>query len=82
MKQLTAIVIGAGGRGKRYTDIMGANPDLFKVVGVAEPIDDRREYIKNKHGVDDDKCFTTWETILNQPKMADIAINNNVRNQH
>lgn len=82
MKQLTAIVIGAGSRGKRYTDIMGANPDLFKVVGVAEPIDDRREYIKNKHGIDDDKCFTTWETILQKPKMADIAIISTMDQMH
>lgn len=74
MKQFTAIVIGAGARGKVYTDAMGDMPEKFKVVGVAEPIDDRREYVKNKHGIDDAHVFDTWEKILDIPKFADVAI--------
>ncbi len=69
-----AIVIGAGSRGQIYTDIMAKHPDLFKVVGVAEPLDDRREYIKEKHGVADEHVFDTWEKILDIPKFADVAI--------
>ncbi len=74
MKQFTAIVIGAGGRGTTYTNKMGDMPEKFKVVGVAEPIEDRREYVKNKHGIADEHCFDTWEKILDIPKFADIAI--------
>ena len=74
MEPLKVIVIGAGGRGCCYTNIMHKYPDKFKVVGVAEPIDDRRNYIKEFHGVPEENCHLTWETILNVPKFADIAI--------
>ena len=74
MEPLKVIVIGAGSRGTIYTDIMSLFPDKFKVVGVAEPIDNRRNYIKEKHGIPEENCHLTWETILNVPKFADIAI--------
>ena len=63
-KQLKVIVIGAGGRGQSYTNIMHKAPEMFKVVGVAEPLNDRREFVKEKHGIEDKNCFTTWEDIL------------------
>lgn len=76
------IVIGAGGRGQGYTNIMANAPELFKVVGVAEPIDDRREYIKEKHGIADEHCFDTWEKILDIPKFADVAIISTMDRMH
>ena len=39
MKKLTAIVIGAGGRGRIYTRIMKELEGKFELVGVAEPIE-------------------------------------------
>jgi len=74
MKRLKVIVIGAGSRGKGYTDIMSGSPEKFQVVGVAEPVESRREYIKEKHGVEEKYCFDTWEKILDIPKFADVAI--------
>ncbi len=69
------ILIGAGGRGMGYTDIMARDfADNFEVVAVAEPIDDRRNYVKNKHHIPDELCFTTWEPLLALPKMADVAL--------
>ena len=69
------ILIGAGGRGMGYTNIMAREfPDDFEVVAVAEPIDDRRNYVKNKHNIPDEFCFTTWEPLLELPKMADVAL--------
>lgn len=81
-KVLEVIVIGAGGRGQAYTNIMHKVPDMFKVVGVAEPIDDRREYIKEKHDVADEHCFDTWEKILDIPKFADVAIISTMDRMH
>ena len=72
MKQLKVVLIGAGGRGRNYTDLM--NSEKFKVVGVAEPIKDRREYIRDKHNIPDEMCFNTWEPLLELPKFADVAI--------
>ena len=82
MEPLKVIVIGAGGRGIRYTDIMGQSPDRFQVVGVAEPIEARREYIRQKHGVDPARCYDTWEKILEEPKFADIAIISTMDRMH
>lgn len=69
------ILIGAGSRGKAYTDIMKKHfPNDFSVVAVAEPVEDRRNYIKETHGIDDSMCFESWEPILSKPKMADAVI--------
>lgn len=81
-KQLKVIVIGAGGRGQSYTNIMHKAPEMFKVVGVAEPLNDRREFVKEKHGIEDKNCFTTWEDILAVPKFADIAIISTMDRMH
>lgn len=68
------IVIGAGSRGRRYTDIAKQLGDKFEVVAVAEPIDARREYIRTEHSIPDELCFTTWEPLLALPKLADAAL--------
>lgn len=82
MKQLKVIVIGAGGRGTGYTNIMADYPERYQVVGVAEPIRDRREYIQNKHGIDGKYCFESWEQILELPKFADVAIISTMDRMH
>ena len=71
MKQLKVILIGAGDRGRIYTNRMD---ERFQVVGVAEPVLDLRQYIKEKHGLSDDVCFESWEQILSLPKFADLAV--------
>ena len=69
------IVIGAGARGKCYTDIMkNSFGDFFEVVAVAEPIDDRRNYVKEKHGISEENCYPSWEELLARPKFADVVI--------
>ena len=74
MKKLKVILIGAGNRGTTYTDIMANMPDHYEVVGVAEPIDSRRNYIKNKHNIPEKMCFTDWKPLLDIGKVADLAI--------
>ncbi len=68
------ILIGAGSRGKRYTDKALLFPDRYEVVAVAEPIENRREHIKELHSIPDELCFESWEELLALPKMADAAI--------
>ena len=45
-KQLTAIVIGAGGRGQLYAGYINKFPDKFKIVAVAEPVESRRNSMR------------------------------------
>jgi len=72
MKKLKVIVIGAGNRGNTYTARM--DPEKFEIIGVAEPIEQRRKKFQNKYQLPDEMCFTSWEEILSVPKFADIAI--------
>lgn len=74
MKQLRVIIMGAGDRGRGYAKIMAKTPEKFKVVGVAEPIENRRNFVKNLFDVDEKNCYDTWEKILDVPKFADIAV--------
>ena len=72
MKTLKVILIGAGNRGQGYTNLM--TDERFKVVGVAEPSEKFRNYVKEKHNIPDDMCFQSWEPLLEKEKCADIAI--------
>lgn len=74
MEKKKLILIGAGMRGKSYTDMAFRMRDQFEVAAVAEPIDDRRNYIRKKHGIPDEYCFRSWEPLLEMPRLADAAI--------
>ena len=68
------ILIGAGLRGKAYSDIALKNPDEFEIIAVAEPIEERRKVIQKIHNIPDNMCFSTWEPMLEMPKFADAAV--------
>ena len=73
-KPITAIMIGAGDRGK---DIYGqyalAHPDDIRFVAVAEPDPFRREAFTQQHGLRPDRVYNTWELLLGEPQLADAA---------
>ena len=74
MKKLKVILIGAGGRGTGYTNIMTKYPEKFEVIAVADPNDLRRNFIKEKHNIPEEMCFENWDELFKQPKLADVAI--------
>lgn len=74
MKKLKIILIGAGHRGIAYTDIMRKMPDMFEVVAVAEPVESRRNYIKNLHNLPEERCFNDYIPLLKLGKIADAAV--------
>lgn len=73
MKKLTAVIIGAGGRGQTYSRLM-KDSDRFQVVAVAEPRDSRREAVKALFDLSEDCCFTDWQDLLALGKIADVAV--------
>lgn len=73
MKQLTAIVLGAGSRGNVYADYALSHPEELKIVAVAEPDQERRTAFQAKHALPDDRCFATWEELLELGKIADVC---------
>jgi len=75
MKQLTAILIGAGNRGiLAYGHYALKNPNELRFVGVAEPNPLRRENFAKTHKIPKENKFKDRKDILNRPKFADIAI--------
>lgn len=74
MKKIKVVLIGAGGRGTTYTNIMEKMPEKYEVVAVAEPIESRRNNIKKRHNIPDERCFTDWHPLLELGKIADMAI--------
>lgn len=75
MSKLTAIVIGAGDRGSNaYAPFALKNPNKLEIIGVAEPLDDRREEFKKKFNLKENQCFKNYEEILKKDQLADIAI--------
>ena len=49
-RQITAIVIGCGNRGKNYSQFSVELPNWLKIVGAADPLTHRRERIANFTG--------------------------------
>ncbi len=74
MRKLKVILIGAGNRGECYTDIMKEMDDKFQVVAVAEPIESRRNHIRDKHQIPEEMCFSDWKPLLEQGRIADLAL--------
>ncbi len=75
MKQVTAILIGAGNRGaEAYASYALQYPNELKFVGVADPRADRREAFRKAHHIDEKYSVESWEQIFEFPKFADFVL--------
>ena len=74
VKPITAIVLGASGRGKLYGDFSLEHPELLKITGIAEPVEIRNEQYAKKYNVPDEGRFYNWEDVFKKPKIADAII--------
>jgi predicted dehydrogenase len=75
MSQLTAVLIGAGSRGAGgYAPYALDYPHELKLLAVAEADPVRRERTAQAHGIPPERCYESWEGLLAEPQLADIAI--------
>lgn len=75
MKQVTAILLGAGQRGADvYADYALQYPNELKIVAVAEPRRDRREAFAALHRIPAENAAESWEPLLARPKFADCVL--------
>lgn len=75
MKQVTAVLIGAGLRGGYvYSEYALEHPEEFRVVAVAEPDETRRREFAQKHQIPETMQFESYEELLEQEKLADCAM--------
>lgn len=82
-KVFTVAVLGAGNRGREaYGKYILEHPGDIKAVAVAEPNDDKRTLFSNKHKIDQNMQFKSWEDLLKKDKLADGIIIATLDNMH
>lgn len=73
---LEAVLLGAGNRGY---GVYGAwaleHPDRLRFVAVADPDPLRRERFAREHGIPPERCFSSWQDLLEQPQFAPALVN-------
>lgn len=75
MTQMTAILVGAGARGAGgYAPYALDYPHELTFVAVAEADPVRRSRFAEKHGIPPEQCYETWEQLLAESRIADIAV--------
>ncbi len=82
MAPITALVLGAGGRGSVYGDYALAHPQNIEVVAVAEPAPDRMARMATAHDIPPSHQFATWEDALKHGRIADVIINCTMDRMH
>ena len=73
-KPVTFLIVGAGSRGTAYAEFAEDNPDVAKLVGVAEPRKIPRERLGQLHRLEADCLFKDWRDAAAQDKMADAVV--------
>ncbi len=71
---VTAIVLGASGRGKLYGDYALEHPLDLQIVAIAELVELRRNQYGDKYGVHPENRVADWKELLSRPKFADAVI--------
>lgn len=83
VKTLTAVLLGAGSRGRYiYGPYAEKFPNELKFVAVAEPNDERRQRFAEIHQIDDARVYNSWEKIFEQGKIADVMIISTLDRMH
>ncbi len=73
-RPITAIVVGAGGRGTTYAQFSQEHPDRLQIIGVAEPRAWYREHVANTYHIPAENVFTDWRDLAARPRFADVVI--------
>ena len=74
MEKVKVVIIGGGLRGMGYAKQMMELEGKFEVVAVAEPIESRREYLKNLCNIPEEMCFDDYAPLFALGKIADVAL--------
>lgn len=81
-KPITAVIVGAGHRAMIYANLSLTNPELLKIVGVADPNPVRRRKCMELYGFPKENCFESADELAKQGRIADTIINGTMDQQH
>ncbi len=79
---VTAIIVGAGHRALVYSELAITNPEMLKIVGVADPNPVRRKMCMERFGFAENMCFENAEELAKKGKLADAIINGTMDEVH
>lgn len=74
VKPISALVIGAGGRGMGYAQFAKEFPERLKIVGVAEPREWNRRTMTELYSIPNEYVFSDWKEATERSKFADAVI--------
>jgi len=79
---VTAVIVGAGHRAEVYAGYAQQEPDRFRIVGIAEPDEVRRQKLVDLYNMPPEHIFLTAQELADRPAFADAAINGTMDAQH
>ena len=79
---ITAIIVGAGHRALGYAQLAKVKPDALKIVGVADPLPERRKHTAELFSIPEEMCFESAEELASKGKLADAVINGTMDQEH
>lgn len=68
------VICGMGSRGKdTYAPVSEIIPERMQIAAIAEPIEEKRTYCRDRYHLPEERCFRTGEEMFARDRMADIA---------
>jgi predicted dehydrogenase len=71
---ITVAIVGAGGRGTMFSDLIAGMPDEARVTAVADPRPEYRDAVARRHGLQPQAVFGDWRDLAARPRMADAVV--------
>jgi len=71
---ITIAILGAGGRGRGFAEIVSCMPQWARVTAVAEPRKEYREAFAARYGIPAGNVFADWREFAAKPRMADAVV--------
>jgi len=65
-----------------FSELLAQEVGPGSVVAVAEPDERRRAKVAETHGIPAKNCYTSWQELLEQPRMADVCVNTTMDQHH
>ena len=81
-KPLETVIVGGGHRSLIYSSLAEIDPSMMKIVGVADPDENRRRMIGERFSIPESRQFETAEALAAVPKFADAVINGTMDHVH
>ena len=79
---ITFAIAGFGDRGSTYASMQNLFPDQMKVVAVADLDPAKVEKARRLYNIPTDRCFSSVEDMLSQPRLADVMVVATMDRQH